>query len=206
MQALDGPTFIASEGWDWIPSVRDRNTGLWQDVVLTARPARCGSATAHVVTTLPGKADNSQADVEITVPVENLTDASRCRPRSRAAFDTRGRREDRHPRAGPGRGGVQARRVSRSCRWNPKLWWPNGYGAQTLYGLRCRWPVDGKASDQKDSRIGLRQMTYELSLMDRTASCAGSRSTSPRPASWARTSPTAATRASARSPTAGPPR
>ncbi|WP_372588288.1 hypothetical protein [Acidovorax sp. BLS4] len=28
MQALDGPTFIASEGWDWIPAVRDRNAGL----------------------------------------------------------------------------------------------------------------------------------------------------------------------------------
>ena len=33
---LDGPTFMATEGWDWIPAIRDRNTGLWQDVVLTA--------------------------------------------------------------------------------------------------------------------------------------------------------------------------
>ena len=29
---LDGPTFICSEGWDWIPGIRDRCTGLWQDV------------------------------------------------------------------------------------------------------------------------------------------------------------------------------
>ena len=34
LQALDGPTFFASEGWDWIPGIRDRNSGLWQDVVL----------------------------------------------------------------------------------------------------------------------------------------------------------------------------
>ena len=33
---LDGPTFGATEGWDWIPGVRDRNIGIWQDVVLTA--------------------------------------------------------------------------------------------------------------------------------------------------------------------------
>ncbi|WP_295525752.1 LamG-like jellyroll fold domain-containing protein [Novosphingobium sp. Chol11] len=26
--AIDGPTFVASEGWDWIPGIRDRNTGL----------------------------------------------------------------------------------------------------------------------------------------------------------------------------------
>jgi hypothetical protein len=45
MMALDGPTFIASEGWDWIPSVRDRNTGLWQDVVLRSTgPARLGDS------------------------------------------------------------------------------------------------------------------------------------------------------------------
>ena len=26
--AIDGPTFVATEGWDWIPGIRDRNTGL----------------------------------------------------------------------------------------------------------------------------------------------------------------------------------
>ena len=33
---LDGPTFVATEGWDWIPAVRDRDTGIWQPVTLTA--------------------------------------------------------------------------------------------------------------------------------------------------------------------------
>ena len=28
MEMLDGPTFAAAEGWDWIPTLRDRNTGL----------------------------------------------------------------------------------------------------------------------------------------------------------------------------------
>lgn len=31
---LDGPTFISSEGWDWVPGIRDRNIGIWQDVHL----------------------------------------------------------------------------------------------------------------------------------------------------------------------------
>ena len=67
MLAQDGPTFIASEGWDWIPSVRDRNTGLWQDVELHAtRDFKLGDP--QVITALP-KADNSVADVSIEVPV-----------------------------------------------------------------------------------------------------------------------------------------
>ena len=163
MQALDGPTFIASEGWDWIPSVRDRNSGLWQDVVLRSTgPVRIGDT--HVVTTLP-KPDNSVADVEITVPVENLTDAP-VQAKVRAAFNDVA--VEKVVRLAPGRGEVTFKPAEfpQLSVHDPKLWWPNGYGQQTLYGLRVLAEVDGALSDQKDSRIGLRQMTYELSLMD----------------------------------------
>jgi hypothetical protein len=163
MQALDGPTFIASEGWDWIPSVRDRNTGLWQDVVLRSTgDVRIGDS--HVVTTLPN-ADNSVAEVEIAMPVENLADAP-VQATVRAAFDTVA--VEKTVTLAPGKGEVVFKPADfpQLTVKNPKLWWPNGYGAQTLYGLRILTSVDGKVSDQKDSRIGLRQMTYELSLMD----------------------------------------
>ena len=49
---LDGPTFISSEGWDWIPGIRDRNMGIWQDVRI-----KFGNeleiADTHVITDLP---------------------------------------------------------------------------------------------------------------------------------------------------------
>lgn len=163
MQALDGPTFIASEGWDWIPSVRDRNTGLWQDVVLRSTgDVRIGDT--HVVTTLP-KPDNSVAEVEIAVPVQNLTGAP-VRAKVRAAFNDVA--VEKEVELAPGQGEVVFKPADfpqLSIR-DPKLWWPNGYGQQILYGMRVLALVDGKVSDQKDSRIGLRQMTYELSLMD----------------------------------------
>ena len=45
--AIDGPTFLSTIGWDWIPAIRDRDTGIWQKVFLSAtgpvsveRPAR----------------------------------------------------------------------------------------------------------------------------------------------------------------------
>ncbi len=31
----DNPTFHASVGWDWIPTIRGRNIGIWNDVFLT---------------------------------------------------------------------------------------------------------------------------------------------------------------------------
>lgn len=163
MQALDGPTFVASEGWDWIPSVRDRNTGLWQDVVLASTgPVRIGDT--QVVTTLP-KADNSVAEVEIGVPVENLTNAP-VEATVRAAFNDVAVEKTLTLAPGAGQVVFKPADFPQLAISNPKLWWPNGYGQQVLYGMRVLANVDGKTSDQKDSRIGLRQMTYELSLMD----------------------------------------
>ena len=45
---------------------------------------------------------------------------------------------------------------------NPKLWWPNGYGAPDLHMLH----LTAGTSDAKDVRFGMREVTYELSLMD----------------------------------------
>ncbi|HXC48566.1 MAG TPA: LamG-like jellyroll fold domain-containing protein, partial [Candidatus Sulfotelmatobacter sp.] len=69
MMCLDGPTFVDTEGWDWIPSIRDRDTGIWQPVTVRATGGvKIGDA--QVVTKLP-LPETSSADVEITVPLEN---------------------------------------------------------------------------------------------------------------------------------------
>src|SRR6202042_3154182 len=73
IMCLDGPPFVAPEGWDWIPAIRDRDTGIWQPVTLTAT-SNVKIGDAQVVTTLP-LPDTSRADVEITVPLDNLSTA-----------------------------------------------------------------------------------------------------------------------------------
>jgi len=163
MMALDGPTFIASEGWDWIPSVRDRNTGLWQDVVLTASgDARLGDA--QIVTTLP-KADNSVADIEITAPVQNLSDRP-VQATVTAAFD--GVSVSKTVTVAPGQTSVRlsAAEFPQLSVAKPRLWWPNGYGEQALHQLKLTVAVNGAPSDQKTIRFGIRQITYDLSLMN----------------------------------------
>ena len=74
IMCLDGPTFVATEGWDWIPAIRDRDTGIWQPVILPAT-GNVKIGDAQVVTTLP-LPDISRADVEITVPWTNLSNCS----------------------------------------------------------------------------------------------------------------------------------
>ncbi|MDE1149873.1 MAG: beta galactosidase jelly roll domain-containing protein [Azospirillaceae bacterium] len=165
MQALDGPTFIASEGWDWIPAVRDRNTGLWQDVVLTATgPVRIGDT--QVVTKLP-LPDTSKADITITVPVENLT-AQPVQTEIRAAFDDV--TVTKTVTLAPGAGSVtlSPSEFPQLSVKKPALWWPNGLGEPTLHNLTLAAAAGGAKSDEKHTRFGIREVSYELSLMDST--------------------------------------
>jgi hypothetical protein len=164
MGMLDGPTFVAAEGWDWIPSVRDRNTGMWQGVDLIATgTARLGDA--QIVTTLPN-ADNSIANVEIGVPVTNLSDAA-VTATVKAAFDDVSvtKTVTLPPRASTIVTMAPAEFPQLAVR-DPKLWWPNGYGRPDLHRMTLTSSVDGQMSDTKTIRFGMRQVTYELSLMD----------------------------------------
>ena len=74
IMCLDGPTFVDTEGWDWIPAIRDRDSGIWQPVTLHASGGvRIGDP--QVVTRLP-LPDTNRAEVEITVPLVNESNAS----------------------------------------------------------------------------------------------------------------------------------
>jgi len=163
MQALDGPTFIATEGWDWIPSVRDRNTGIWQDVVLHATgPVSIGDAA--VVTTLP-LPDTSRADIEIDVPLANHGTAPLAMTLD-AGFDDV--RVSKAVTLAPGETTVRltSAEFPQLVVRNPALWWPNGYGEPNLHVLRLVAATGGAASDAKDVRFGMRELSYEISLVD----------------------------------------
>ena len=70
--AIDGPTFLCTIGWDWIPAIRDRDTGIWQKVYLSATgPVLVKDPL--VTTDLPLPRIDS-ADVAVQATVENVTD------------------------------------------------------------------------------------------------------------------------------------
>lgn len=164
MLVLDGPTFVAAEGWDWIPSIRDRNMGIWQPVLIEqVSAARIGDP--QIVTTLP-KPDNSLANVEVRVPVENLTDQP-VETVVRASFDDVA--VSRSVQLAPRQKTVVAFMPSEFPQLtvrNPLLWWPNGYGKPNLHDLRIETSIAGRKSDERTTRFGIRQVTYDMSLMD----------------------------------------
>lgn len=168
--ALDGPTFIDTEGWDWMPPVRDRDTGIWQRVLIRAtgdlllrRP--------HVITRLP-LPRTDEADVSIAVSVENRHRAS-VPAVLVARFGTVTVRDRLTLPPGRTRVRLTPRQFPSLHVRHPHLWWPNGYGEPYLYTLtlqlyaRPRHRRAGRIlSDRRTLHFGIREITYELSLFD----------------------------------------
>jgi beta-galactosidase/beta-glucuronidase len=161
--AIDGPTFVAAEGWDWIPGIRDRNTGLWLPVELKAHGA-VRLLDPQVITDLPLPRTDT-ADIHIDVPVHNDAGFAR-RVTVRAAFDDV--TVEKTVNAPPGPTTVRfapaefpALRVR-----GARLWWPNGYGDPALHTLRLTALDEGKPSDAARLRFGIREVSYDLSLFD----------------------------------------
>ncbi|HEX6881671.1 MAG TPA: LamG-like jellyroll fold domain-containing protein, partial [Terriglobales bacterium] len=162
---VDGPTFVATEGWDWIPAIRDRDTGIWQPVTLTATGSvKIGDP--QVVTSLP-LPDTSRADVEITVPLVN---DSRAPVRGSLTASFEGVTVTKQIEVAPGESAVKLTpaEFKQLTVQHPRLWWPNGYGKPELYDLKLAFSENGQTSDTKQLRFGIREITYELSLFDST--------------------------------------
>ncbi len=163
LMCLDGPTFVATEGWDWIPAIRDRDTGIWQPVTLTAA-GEVKIGDAQVVTKLP-LPDTSRAEVEITVPLENHSSAPVSGTLEASFGETTVAKQIT---VHPGESSVKLSRAEfpQLTVQHPRLWWPNGYGKPELYTLKLSFSEGKVASDKKTLRFGIREITYELGLLD----------------------------------------
>jgi hypothetical protein len=165
IMCLDGPTFVDTEGWDWIPAIRDRDTGIWQSVRLRITGGvRIGDP--QIVTKLPLPQTN-QASVDISVPLLNDT-FNTVRGTLTAGFENVSLTKT--VMLSPGRNEIKlaASEFPQLTVENPRLWWPNGYGKPQLYTLKLSFAEGGRDSDAKDLRFGIREITYEISLLDST--------------------------------------
>jgi len=155
----DNPTFHASVGWDWIPTVRGRNTGIWNNVFLTTT----GAVTVEdpfVQTTLP-LPDTTSADVKLEVTLRNVT----SKPVSGTLRGSFGDAAFELPVALDASSSKTVRvdpsTVPTLHLKNPKLWWPAGYGDPNLYPVELKFETTGNGvSDAKSFLAGVRQFTY----------------------------------------------
>jgi len=162
---LDGPTFLATEGWDWIPAIRDRDSGIWQPVTLTVTH-QLSIGDAQVVSTFKNH-DTTQATLAISVPVTNFSG----RPVD-ATISARLESVAIHKIVSvqPGFSVIKLLpgEFPELNLQHPRLWWPNGYGKPELYTLKLDVSAGNESSDTKQIRFGVREVSYELSLLDST--------------------------------------
>jgi hypothetical protein len=159
---FDGPTFFCTEGWDWIPGIRDRCTGIWQDVVLRTT----GSVTIgdpQVVTELPLLPDLSRADLTIRAELCNHTAQRQRKILSGAIGDLRFNKAVTLDPGETQKLVFSPADYPQLSLKEPKLWWPNGYGEPALQTLVLRvTDVTGAESDVKTVRFGIRTYSYEF--------------------------------------------
>jgi hypothetical protein len=160
---IDGPTFMATEGWDWFPPMRDRDTGLWQGVhLLASGPVLLGDP--QVVTHLP-LPDITQADLDINVPLDNQLDHP-VQGELAASFEGVTVRKRVTLAPGDITVALTPAEFPQLHLAHPRLWWPNGYGKPNLYHLDLKFTGAGTVSAEKTLDFGVREVTYELSLLD----------------------------------------
>lgn len=160
---FDGPTFLSSEGWDWIPGIRDRNIGIWQGVYLKCT----GDITLRypkIVTDLP-LPSTDHADVSVEVDVTNHSDVPKMVSLKGSidddtAFEYPVSLDARETRTVK----IPVLRVE-----SPRLWWPNGYGGQNMYRLHLSAYDGDSRSDKLETPFGIRELSYELSVLSETA-------------------------------------
>ena len=133
-------------GWDWGP--RFVTSGVWKPVHIEAwdgtrindlhvSQKQVTSSAADLTAEVEVVSDT---DLDATVIVDNLTNKT-IAAQSKVRLT-----------AGSNRLPLNFV-ISR-----PSLWWPNGLGPQPLYTFRARLLINGRLSDQKTTRTGLRSL------------------------------------------------
>ncbi|MGE5644998.1 MAG: glycosyl hydrolase 2 galactose-binding domain-containing protein [Acidobacteriota bacterium] len=152
----DNPTYHASIGWDWIPTIRGRNAGIWNDVYLTTSgPVTIQNPFVRTALPLP---DTSRADVTIEATLRNH-EPQPVSGTLRANFGSLNFEQPVTIEAGAEKKiAFNPQRLD-----NPKLWWPAGYGDPNLYPVKLEFvAASGAVSDAKAFQAGVRQFAYSV--------------------------------------------
>lgn len=151
-------TMQYTPGWDWIQPVRDRNTGIWDEVSLTTT-GDVRVQHPYVVTKVPGVRqpnDSKQAPAYLETSVE-LKNVTKQAVEGTATAEYDGKKIARKVSLKP----LETQIVSfeKQTLKDPQLWWPNGIGAQPMQQIRFSFTANGKESDAEEVSFGIREIT-----------------------------------------------
>jgi mannosylglycoprotein endo-beta-mannosidase len=147
-------------GWDWIQPMRDRNTGIW-DKVTIQKTGKVRIADTHVITLVPGvrMPEGAQQPAIIKVSAQ-LSNPGNSTVTGILRYELDGKKVSKNVVLKAN--SDQLINLEDLSLPNPKLWWPNGYGAQNLYNLHIQFLINGNSlSDQQNVKVGVRQIQSE---------------------------------------------
>jgi beta-mannosidase len=172
--AIDGPTFLSTVGWDWLPAVRDRDTGIWLPVTMDATgpivvkdpfvtadlSAAHDSADLHVSATLQNSSAKPVTGVLTGTIQLKITPPQNAQPQPAPEISF-------HKTLTVAANGAEAVAFDNKSTpelhlADPKLWWPNGYGPQNLYTVTLRFDVGKQTSDSATRQFGIRKIEYQV--------------------------------------------
>jgi hypothetical protein len=151
----DNPTMHATIGWDWLPTVRGRNMGIYDDVYIRYTGDVCVE-DPFVRTELP-LPDTSKASLIAQATVVNHSDKSVKGVLKGSFGETAFEQEV-----------TLAPKEKKVVSWepitlnNPKLWWPKGYGEQHLYDVKFAFESNNVVSDKCEFKSGVRQLEHRM--------------------------------------------
>ena len=145
-------------GWDWIQPVRDRNTGIWDQVTIK-RTKGINLKNPRIITRVPGiryPDDSLQAPVnlEVSAELENPGDQpvtgvlefgiDEIKQTKQVSLPAHSTKEIRLP----------VLNIP-----HPRLWWPNGYGESFMYPVAIIFKNEsGSVLDEEHLMTGLREL------------------------------------------------
>ena len=153
-------TYVMSIGYDCMGTVPDRNMGLCDGVRVTwSGPVTIRDPFVRTSLPLP---DTSPAALTVSAELTNASGRA-------VAGVLRGRIEGEVAFERPvslAAGETQEVVVADLPVENPRLWWPNNYGAQELYDLTLSFEADGQLSDEQTVTFGIREVTTQMRELD----------------------------------------
>jgi len=143
---------------DWNPAPPDKDMGLWREVYLSA----CGPVAIRFPSVSSHVAAANDAQLTVASLLKNATQEAVKGTLSGSIENVKFSQE---VELGPGESKDIIFTPEKFPQLNfarPRLWWPAQMGKPVLYSLQMEFDVNGKASDQTETRFGIREVTSEV--------------------------------------------
>jgi mannosylglycoprotein endo-beta-mannosidase len=149
-------TMQCTAGWDWICPIRDRNTGIWDQVSIEIT-GPVDIRDPYIETRVPGiRIPGDKQDPAYVLTSVDLKNVSSESVQGNLRIEVAEQKNTVKVVLGPGE--EKTVELSEIKIAGPQLWWPNGMGDHPLYNMKIEFVTqDGKTADSENISFGIRE-------------------------------------------------